>query len=151
MHWELDFPEALTAGREALYLGFFYRNWGGRSDAISESAQEEYLRTYRLPGAMRAGFNLYGATPQDVVDNEAFLAQCGKLALPVLCFGGTLGRGRGMTAIEWWRRVAHDVRGGIAEGCGHWIPEELPAWVLANCVRFSMRRLAIVDSVRRGG
>ncbi|MBV8704485.1 MAG: alpha/beta fold hydrolase, partial [Acetobacteraceae bacterium] len=30
LHWELDFPEALTAGREELYLGFFYRNWGAR-------------------------------------------------------------------------------------------------------------------------
>src|SRR5262245_9303690 len=25
LHWELDFPEALTAGREDIYLGFFYR------------------------------------------------------------------------------------------------------------------------------
>ena len=25
LHWEVDFPEALTAGREDIYLGFFYR------------------------------------------------------------------------------------------------------------------------------
>ena len=31
-----------------------------------------------------------------------------------------------MAAIESWGRVAEDVRGGIAEGCGHWIPEEAP-------------------------
>ena len=68
---------------------------------------------------MRAGFDLYRATPQDVADNEAFLTQGGKLALPVGCFGGALGRGRGMAAIESWRRVAVDARGGIAEGCGH--------------------------------
>ena len=99
LHWELDFPEALTAGREDVYLGFFYRNWGGRPDAISREAQEEYIRAYRLPGAMRAGFNLYRATPQDVADNEAFVHQ-GKLEMPVLCYGGPLGRGRGMGAIE---------------------------------------------------
>jgi pimeloyl-ACP methyl ester carboxylesterase len=87
LHWELDFPEALTAGREDLYLGFFYRNWGARPDAISEEDQREYLRTYRQPGAMRAGFNLYRATPQDVEDNQRFLA-AGKLAIPVLCYGG---------------------------------------------------------------
>src|SRR6185503_15349600 len=74
LHWELDFPEALTAGREDLYLDFFYRNWGARPDAISEVAKAEYLRTYRQPGAMRAGFNLYRAMPQDIVDNQAFLA-----------------------------------------------------------------------------
>ena len=94
LHWELDFPEALTAGREAIYLGFFYRNWGGRPDDISPAAQSEYVRAYQQPGAMRAGFNLYRATPQDVADNQAFLAE-GKLKMPVLCYGGALGRGRG--------------------------------------------------------
>jgi len=99
LHWELDLPEALTAGHEGLYLGFFYRNWGGRPDAIPEDTQREYLRTYRLPGAMRAGFNLYRATSLDVVDNEAFRT-AGSLEMPVLCQGGALGRGRGMAAIK---------------------------------------------------
>lgn len=136
LHWELDFPEALTAGREDVYLGFFYRNWGARADAISREAQEEYIRAYRLPGAMRAGFNLYRATPQDVADNEGFVNDGGKLAMPVLCYGGPHGRGRGMGAIESWRRVAEDVRGGIAEGCGHWIPEERPDWVVQELLQF---------------
>jgi pimeloyl-ACP methyl ester carboxylesterase len=135
LHWELDFPEALTAGREDIYLGFFYRNWGARPDAIPEEDQREYLRTYRQPGAMRAGFNLYRATPQDVKDNEAFVAG-GKLEMPVLVYGGTGGRGRGMAAMESWQRVAKDVRGGIAEGCGHWIPEEKPAWVVERLLEF---------------
>jgi len=135
LHWELDFPEALTAGREDVYLGFFYRAWGARPDAISEEAQREYLRTYCLPGAMRAGFNLYRATPQDVADNEAFRAQ-GKLAMPILVYGGTHGRGRGTAAMESWQRVALDVRGGVAEGCGHWIPEERPEWVAQQLLAF---------------
>ncbi len=135
LHWELDFPEALTAGREDIYLGFFYRQWGGRPDAISEEAEREYLRTYRQPGAMRAGFNLYRATPQDIADNEVFRAE-GKLEMPVLVYGGPLGRGRGMAALESWQRVASDVRGGIAEGCGHWIPEERPEWALAQLLEF---------------
>ena len=134
-HWESDLPEELTAGREDIYLGFFYRNWGARPDAISEEAQQEYLRAYRQPGAMRAGFNFYRAMRQDVLDNEAFIA-AGKLNMPVLCYGGTLGRGRGMGAIESWRRVATDVRGGIAENCGHWIPEERPEWVVEQLLAF---------------
>ena len=135
LHWELDFPEALTAGREDVYLSFFYRNWGARPDAISEEAQQEYLRTYRQPGAMRAGFNFYRATPQDVADNEQFLKD-GKLKMPVLCYGGESGRGRRMAALESWQRVAENVRGGIAEGCGHWIPEERPDWVIAELLAF---------------
>jgi pimeloyl-ACP methyl ester carboxylesterase len=135
LHWEPDFPEELTAGREEIYLGFFYRNWGARPDAIAPEAQQEYLRTYRQPGAMRAGFNLYRATPQDVTDNEAFLRE-GKLPMPILSYGGDKGRGRGMAAIESWRRVATNVRGGVVEGCGHWIPEERPEWVLAQLLEF---------------
>lgn len=135
LHWELDFPEALTAGREDIYLGFFYRNWGGRPDAISAEAEREYLRAYRQPGAMRAGFNLYRATPQDVADNQVFLLE-GRLKMPVLCYGGALGRGRGGLAIESWRRVAEDVRGGVIEDCGHWIPEERPQWVVEQLIAF---------------
>ena len=135
LHWEPDFPEALTRGREDIYLGFFFRHWGARPDAISEAAQREYLRTYRQPGAMRAGFHLYRATPQDVTDNQSFLSQ-GKLRMPVLCYGGAKGRGRGEAAIESWRRVADDVRGGVVEDCGHWIPEERPDWVTTELRAF---------------
>jgi pimeloyl-ACP methyl ester carboxylesterase len=135
LHWERDLPEELTAGREDIYLGFFYRNWGARPDAISEEAQQEYLRTYRQPGAMRAGFNFYRAMRQDVLDNEMFIA-AGKLNMPVLCYGGSFGRSRGMAAIESWRRVATDVRGGIAEDCGHWVPEERPQWVVEQLLAF---------------
>ena len=135
LHWEPDFPEALTRGREDIYLGFFYRHWGARPDAISDAARREYLRTYRQPGAMRAGFNLYRATPQDVIDNQSSLSQ-GKLSMPVLCYGGAKGRGRGEAAIESWRRVADDVRGGVVEDCGHWIPEERPDWVAAELRAF---------------
>lgn len=135
LHWEADLPEALTAGREDVYLGHFYRKWGARPDAIPEEAQREYLRTYRQPGAMRSGFSFYRAMRQDVKDNEAFLA-AGKLQMPVLCWGGATGRGRGPLALESWRRVASDVRGGVAEGCGHWIPEERPDWVVEQLLAF---------------
>jgi pimeloyl-ACP methyl ester carboxylesterase len=135
-HGELDLPEALVAGREDIYLGFFYRKGGARPDAISEEDKREYLRTYRLPGAMRAGFNYYRALPRDIEDNQAFLAQ-GKLEMPVLCYGGgAAGVGRGTAAIESWQRVAVSVQGGVAEGCGHWIPEERPEWVVERLLEF---------------
>ncbi|MEM6463492.1 MAG: alpha/beta hydrolase, partial [Pseudomonadota bacterium] len=131
----LDFPEALVAGREDIYLEFFFRNWGHRPDAISQEAVAEYLRTYRQPGAMRAGFNLYRAEYQDAADNEAFLAE-GKLDLPVLCFAGPGGRGRGPIALESWRRVANNVEGGVIEDCGHWVPEEKPEWAAQQILAF---------------
>ena len=135
LHWEIDLPEQLTAGREDVYLGFFYRTFGARPDAISQEAQQEYLRCYRQPGAMHAGFNFYRATPQDVKDNQAFLAQ-GKLPMPILCYGGAKGRGRGPLALESWQRVAANVRGGVVEDAGHWIPEEKPEWAVDEILKF---------------
>jgi pimeloyl-ACP methyl ester carboxylesterase len=136
-HGEPDLPEALTAGREALYLGHFYRKGGARPDAISAEAQEEYVRAYSQPGAMRAGFEYYRALPQNVEDNQRFVAEGGKLAMPILVYGGGApGVGRGLAALESWRRVALNATGGVAEGCGHWIPEEAPDWTAEQMLEF---------------
>jgi len=133
-HWEEDFPEALTAGREDIYLGHFYRTWGAHPNVISQQEQEEYFRTYRQPGAMRAGFNYYRAIRQDVASNEAMRERM-RLQMPIRVFGGTEARGRGLTAIESWRRVADNVSGGLAQGCGHWIAEEAPEWTLDEILK----------------
>lgn len=128
-------PEALTDGREDLYLRFFYRLAGARPDAISEEAQAEYVRAYSQPGAMTAGFNYYRAVPQDIAAITAWRTVGGRLAMPILAYGGDPAtRGRGLTAMESWARVASTVTGGVAEGCGHWIPEERPDFV-ADVVR----------------
>jgi hypothetical protein len=135
-HSEADLPEALVAGREEVYLRYMYRKGGARPDAVSEEAQREYLRTYTQPGAMRAGFNYYRAMPQDAKDNMAFIKQ-GKLQMPILVYGGGAKNvGRGMFAMDSWQRAADDVRGGVAEGCGHWIPEERPAWTVERLLEF---------------
>lgn len=135
-HAEADLPEALVAGREELYLRYMYRKGGARPDAISEEAQREYLRTYSQPGAMRAGFNYYREMARDARDNQVFIKQ-GKLQMPILVYGGGAPNvGRGLYAMDSWQRVAADVRGGVAEGCGHWIPEERPAWVVERLLEF---------------
>ena len=135
-HAEADLPEALIAGREELYLRHMYRKGGARPDAVSEEAQREYLRTYSQPGAMRAGFNYYREMARDAKDNQVFIKQ-GKLQMPILVYGGgAQGVGRGLYAMDSWQRVASDVRGGVAEGCGHWIPEERPAWVVERLLEF---------------
>ncbi len=131
-----DLPEALIEGREDLYLRFFYRYGGARADAISEEAQAEYVRAYSQPGAMRAGFEYYRAVPQDIADNTAF-REAALLEMPLLIYGGDAAtRGRGISALQSWERVATDVRGGVAENCGHWIPEERPEWLASEAIRF---------------
>lgn len=133
-HMTPDLPEALTQGREEIYLSWFYRTFAYRPDAIGPEDLKEYLRTYTQPGAMRAGFAYYRAIPQDVADNEAVIARF-KLPMPVLAMGGAVtyphGRGRGSDPEQSLRRIAVDVRGEVVEACGHFIPEEAPGH-LAN-------------------
>jgi len=129
-------PEALTEGREDIYLRFFYRFGGAAPEAICEEAQAEYVRAYGLPGAMTAGFNYYRAVPQDIADTTAFREAGRKLGMPILVYGGDPAtRGRGMTALESWQRVSTNVSGGVAERCGHWIPEERPDFVASEVLR----------------
>jgi len=134
-HMTADLPEALVAGRERIYLEWFYRNFAWRPDAIGEDEIEEYLRTYRQPGALRAGFALYRALPQDRADNAESVAR-GKLKVPVLAVGGGRSFGRGPEVEQSLRRVAEDVTGVIVPDCGHWIPEEQPELLLDALLPF---------------
>jgi len=134
-HQTLDLPEALVAGREDIYFGWFYRNYGHHPNVIPEADIAEYLRTYRQIGALRAGFAYYRNIPQDIADNAAVAARF-KLPMPVLALGGANAWGRGMEVVESLRRMAVDVRGGIIENCGHWMPEEQPEELLRRLLPF---------------
>ena len=93
-HQTPDLPEALIAGREEVYLGWFYQHYGFQPGAISEEDIQEFLRTYRQPGAMRAGLAYYRALDQDVAHNKSLVAQR-KLPMPVLALGGGKAFGAG--------------------------------------------------------
>lgn len=134
-HQTLDLPEALISGREEIYLGWFYENYGATKEAITKSAMAEYLRTYREPGALHAGFEYYRSLPVDIANNEAILAK-GRLPMPVLALGGTEGWGRGEEVLESCRRVATKVRGGVIANAGHWVPEEQPEVLAAELEAF---------------
>lgn len=138
-HMTPDLPEALTVGREDIYLAWFYRTFAYRPDAIGPEDLEEYVRTYSQPGAMRAGFNLYRAAMQDVADNEENIARQ-KLPMPVLTVsGGTSyphARGRITETEESLRRVAVDVRGKTVPNCGHFVPEEAPEFLNTQLLAF---------------
>jgi pimeloyl-ACP methyl ester carboxylesterase len=132
-HQTPDLPEALITGREDIYFGWFYRNYGARP--LPEADIAEYLRTYRQPGALRAGFSYYRAIPQDIADNETAAARL-KLPMPVLALGGDRAWGRRQEVVESLRRMAVDVRGGVIADCGHWMPEEQPEALLRHLLDF---------------
>ena len=138
-HMTLDLPEALTAGREDVYLSWFYRTFAYRPDAIDDVDLKEYVRTYSQPGAMRAGFNLYRAAAQDVEDNQANIARQ-KLPMPVLTVSGGKSyphaRGRISETEDSLKRVAKYVRSEIAPESGHFVPEEAPEFLNERLLAF---------------
>ena len=135
-HGTPDLPEALVAGRERLYISWFFKNYGHRPDAIEENDINEYASTYSQPGAMRAGFNYYRAIAKDIEDNRAMIENDGKLAMPVLALGGAESWGRRLETMQSLKRVAHQVEGGQIENAGHWIPEEQPVEITRQLLKF---------------
>ena len=130
---DVELPEELISGREKVYLSWFYKTFAYKPNCITQKDIEEYLRTYKQPGALRAGFSYYRAMGQDAEDNSKVIANL-KLPMPVLAIGGEVsypnGRGRGKDPEASLRRVALNVRGEVFPECGHFIPEEAPELLL---------------------
>jgi pimeloyl-ACP methyl ester carboxylesterase len=126
-----DLPEALVAGRERIYLSWFYRTAYNPS-AISEEEIDEYVRCYSAPGALRAGFEYYRAIFTDIDHNKENAKT--KLKMPVMAYGGE--RGFRNAPMHSMRELAENVRGGMIERCGHWIAEERPDFLIEQLLAF---------------
>jgi haloacetate dehalogenase len=139
-HWFFhqvpDLPEALTAGREEIYLRYLYRAWAGNPAAIEEAAIQEYVRCFRQPGAMRAGFEDYraGATVDllhDAADRDR------RVSVPTLVLWGESGRtAQAADMLGVWRARCREVEGWVVPDSGHFIPEEQPTAVVRAILKF---------------
>jgi len=117
-----DIPEMLTQGKEAEYLGWFFKTKTAVEGSITKDAIARYVEAYSRPGAMKAGFNYYRA----VVKNRAFAEAHKKhqFEKPLWAFGG-----EHATADKFMKSLQQSdarVDGGIIKNCGHYIPEEAP-------------------------
>ncbi len=137
-HMTSELPEALVAGRERVYLSWFYREFCWQRGAIAQADIDEYLRSYSKPGAMRAGFEYYRALPQDKADNQALYDSGFRLPMPALALGGARAeaRGRGTEPLKSLRAIASNVTGGAIPECGHFIPEEQPQVLAERLLAF---------------
>ncbi|THE64064.1 alpha/beta hydrolase [Salinadaptatus halalkaliphilus] len=131
-HGVRDLPERLVAGRERLYLEWFYKEGAYDPDAINAAARDEYVRCYSQPGGLRGGFEYYRAYDEDA-DNNASHAET-PLEMPVLALGGAASFRK--LPIEDLHAVAQDVEGEVVEGAGHWIPEERPDYFVDRVGEF---------------
>jgi len=132
-HQVLDLPEALVAGRERLYLQYFYDRLGARPTAVDTDA---FVRAYEQPGAMRAGFDLYRAFEQDARDIRAALESGGKLTIPCLGLYGDASLSHRGAVEEVGHEIAEVVTVTGIAGAGHWIPDENPNGLVASVLRF---------------
>lgn len=57
-----EFPEALLAGKEDIWVRFFSR---GVSNPIPEDAIQEYIRCYKIPNSIATAANLYRTFSKD--------------------------------------------------------------------------------------
>ena len=117
--------ERLVAGRERIYLDRFWNEFSATPARFTEASRQHYAKLYAQPGAMHSGFAQFAAFDQDAKDNRAFLAERGKLRMPVLAVGGEKSFGPMMATVM--RFAAEDVREAMVPNSGHWIMEENPA------------------------
>ena len=117
-----DLAEALVAGKEKIFLSWFYRQDAYNPTTISEADIDEYVRCYIVPGGMRAAFEYYRAMLQDAEQNKEHAKT--KLTMPVLAIGGD--RAVGNLVVTEMQQVASFVRGSIIKDCKHWVAEEHP-------------------------
>jgi pimeloyl-ACP methyl ester carboxylesterase len=125
-HCTPNLPEALVAGREAIYLDFLFEALSERGGAVGPDDLAEYVRCYQQPGAMRCGFEYDRARDVSAAFLRSHLEWDGKLAIPLLSVAGGAAAGRGGQAEASIGRLASDLQPHIIADCGHLVPEEAP-------------------------
>jgi pimeloyl-ACP methyl ester carboxylesterase len=128
---EPDIAVALVSGRERIFLTHFYRDCYNPG-AFSAADIDEYIARFSAPGAMRASMAHYGAKSIDLEDRKEMAKT--QLQMPILALGGAMSFRNGV--VRACERVGTDVRGGVIEGCAHWIAEEQPEELTRQLLRF---------------
>ncbi len=128
-------PEELIAGRERIWLAWFYRaladsaNFGA---AFPPATIDEYARHYAVPASLHASFEYYRALNTDIAQNAVYART--KLPMPALALGGD--HSLGSFGGQQLRGYATDVRSGVVANSGHWIPSEQPADLTRRLLAF---------------
>lgn len=129
-----DLPELLIAGREQVFLTWLFRAKSIQSWAIAPEDIAVYARQLAAPGALRAASCYY----QSALSPEGLAASRQRaqvpLDIPVLALGAE--RGVGDNIVNALRAVAGNVKGGVIENAGHYLPEEAANRVAQELLEF---------------
>ena len=80
-----DFPEAILAGKEHIWVPFFSR---GISNPIPDDAINEYIRCYKIPHTITTAANLYRTLRSDRKRWKSYEGK--QITIPTLIIHGTL-------------------------------------------------------------
>jgi pimeloyl-ACP methyl ester carboxylesterase len=126
-----DFPEMLIQGREKEFWSTWMKNETYDPAAITEDCVEEWARCSAAPGGLRAIFEVYRATFENIALDKKWAEQ--KLQMPVLAVGSQY-----FIADEVRRqmeRVADNVR-YVELDCGHSMALERPQRLSEELLEF---------------
>jgi len=135
--WHFHFygptPLALVKGRERIYFEHFWNDFAadGRK-SVSEADRVFYAKKYAMPGAMKAGMEVFRNFDQDAKDNAVFAKT--KLTMPMLVLGGE--KSGGDFLIAQGKMVAANVDGVLIKNSGHWLVDEQPGQVIPKLAAF---------------
>jgi pimeloyl-ACP methyl ester carboxylesterase len=124
-----DLPETLVQGHEREYMSWLFSNYAYKPQLV---ATEEYIRSYSVPGAMRAGFAYYRSLSQTIEQNTRRMQT--RLAMPILAIGGEYGTAG--IAENTLKPYALRLRGKVLPACGHYVPEECTDALLDELLPF---------------
>jgi haloacetate dehalogenase len=128
-------PEQMIGSNPAYYLTEKLKRWSAPGAEFADDAVAEYVRCFSNPETIHASCEDYRAASSiDLKHDEQDLNK--KVRCPLLVLWGAKGFiHRAYDVLGVWRERAEYVEGKALE-CGHFLPEEAPAAVCEELLRF---------------
>ena len=129
-------PEALIAGREEIWLRYFFGAWSYDPQMLTDEEIAVYAKAYSQPGAVGGACDDYRAGPVDVAQDDEDADQL--IDAPTLALWGAsfsaVGQLFDVTGV--WQEMCREVRGVAIPDCGHLPHEERPERVNEELLAF---------------
>lgn len=129
-----DIPEMLIAGSEDEFFTWWFARLSGNQAAFQPREIQATTAAYRGREALARSFGHYRAHLDDGRINAEWVAQGGRLPMPVAAIGGALSLGDSLARSLM--PVASDLRAIVIDGAGHFVAEEQPERFIENVVPF---------------
>lgn len=128
-------PEHMISADPAYYLTKKLKRWSGHNTVFADEAMAEYVRCFSKPEAIHASCEDYRAAASiDLKHDEEDMNK--KVQCPLLVLWGAKGFvNRTYDVLGVWHDRAEQIEGRALD-CGHFLPEEAPAAVCDELLRF---------------